>query len=90
MADGAWEITNAVREVYGGDFCVRLMCWSHKDRAYKLKLKSLRKENLHEFNNNLVNSGYVLSRRRESGPCAHTALIDNGCEEEAVLSWWMA
>ena len=43
MADGAWEITHAIREVYGEEVTDRIMCWSHKDAAYKPKLKALRK-----------------------------------------------
>ena len=43
MADGAWEITHAIREVYREEVTDRIMCWSHKDAAYKPKLKALRK-----------------------------------------------
>ena len=43
MADGAWEITHAIREVYGEELTDRIMCWSHKDAAYKPKLKALKK-----------------------------------------------
>ena len=44
LADGAWELTNAGRAVFGNDI-KRLMCWSHKYRAYKPKLAGLRKIN---------------------------------------------
>ena len=43
MADGALEITRAIREVYGEELTDRLMCWSHNDNAYKPKLKTLKK-----------------------------------------------
>ena len=42
MADGAWEMTHSVREVFG-DMVVRLMCWSHTNRNYSKKLKSIAK-----------------------------------------------
>ena len=44
MADGAWEITNAVKDIFGND-TTRLMCWSHTYRCIKPKLAGLRKIN---------------------------------------------
>ena len=44
MADGAWEITNAGREVFG-EVGTRLMCWSHVHRNVKPKLAGIRKIN---------------------------------------------
>ena len=44
MADGAWEITNAGREVFG-EVGTRLMCWSHVHRNVKPKLATIRKVN---------------------------------------------
>ena len=41
MADGAWEITKAVNEVFGNNTVKRLMCKSHMFTAYKTKLKKL-------------------------------------------------
>ena len=32
-----------MREVYGEELTNRIMCWSHKDAAYKPKLKALKK-----------------------------------------------
>ena len=43
MADGAWEITKAVNEVFGNNTVKRLMCKSHMFTAYKTKLKKIRK-----------------------------------------------
>ena len=43
MADGAWEITHAVREVFREEMTDRIMCWSHKFNAYKPKLTALKK-----------------------------------------------
>ena len=44
MADGAWEISNALREVYG-DQTKHLMCWSHMYRCLGPKLAGVRKVN---------------------------------------------
>ena len=44
MADGAWEITNAAKDVFGG-LSTRLMCWSHTYRNVRPKLATIRKEN---------------------------------------------
>ena len=44
MADGAWEITNAAKDVFGG-LSKRLMCWSHTYRNVRPKLATIRKEN---------------------------------------------
>ena len=38
MADGAWEMTRSMKEVFG-DEVVRLMYWSHTNRNYTKKLK---------------------------------------------------
>ena len=35
MADGAWEITKAVNEVFGNNTVKRLVCKSHMFAAYK-------------------------------------------------------
>ena len=44
MADGAWEITNAMDAVYEGSG-TRLMCWAHVYRNVRPKLAGVRKEN---------------------------------------------
>ena len=44
MADGAWEMTRSMKEVFG-DEVVRLMCWSHTNRNYTKKIKSISKIN---------------------------------------------
>ena len=43
MADGAWEITKAVKEVFGNNTVKRLMCKSRMFSAYKPILKKIRK-----------------------------------------------
>ena len=44
MADGAWEITKGLVEVFG-DEVTRLMCWTHVYRCYSKKLGPLKKSN---------------------------------------------
>ena len=53
MADGAKEITKAMHEVFGNT-TKRIMCWSHKYRAYKdnssmRKLSRLNKKIANKF-----------------------------------------
>ena len=48
MADGAWEISRATKEVFGdsiGTLRTRLMCWSHVYRNIRPKLATIRKTN---------------------------------------------
>ena len=48
MADGAWEISNATKEVFGDSITTlrsRLMCWSHVYRNIRPKLATIRKVN---------------------------------------------
>ena len=60
MADGAWEITNAVRSVFE-DQSIRLMCWSHTYRCLHPKLKGIRKINK-ELGNNILNTIKEIQR----------------------------
>ena len=44
MADGAWEITKGLLEVFGEEVN-RLMCWTHVYRCYSKKLGPIKKTN---------------------------------------------
>ena len=67
MADGAREISNAGREVFGHN-TKRIMCWAHKYRAYKPKLASLRKVNkllAEEVDSDIKNVQWMVTSEKE-------------------------
>ena len=47
MADGAWEMTRSMNEVFG-DEVVRLMCWSHTNRNHKTTKNKINFKNKQE------------------------------------------
>ena len=57
LADGAWELTNAGRAVFGNNI-KRLMCCSHKYQAYKPKLAGLR--NIYKFLVDNLNEDIII------------------------------
>ena len=65
MADGAHEITRSLKEVFGLDEeeIRRLMCWSHKYRAYSKKLipvKKLDSKVAAEINNDILKIQWMV------------------------------
>ena len=70
MADGAHEITRSLREVFGLDEeqTRRLMCWSHKYRAYSKKLipvKKLDSKVAGEINNDILKIQWMVQSDEE-------------------------
>ena len=69
MADGAKEITKAIHEVFGNT-TKRIMCWSHKYRAYKdnssmRKLSRLNKKVANELDEDLKQIQWMISNDDE-------------------------
>ena len=70
MADGAHEITRGLKEVFGlsEEETRRLMCWSHKYRAYSKKLipvKKLDAEVAAKINNDILKIQWMIQTDKE-------------------------
>ena len=70
MADGAWEITRSVKEVFGLDEeeTKRLMCWSHKYRNYSKKLMAVKKLDSKvaaEINHDILKIQWMVQTNKE-------------------------